>query len=67
MGAISHRQRIEGTTRRAPVDRIERWSIKKLVPYAKNPRLHTDDQVSQIANSMREFGQTQLVVVDEVK
>jgi DNA modification methylase len=65
MGAISDRQGTEGTTRRAPVDRIERWSIKKLVPYAKNPRLHTDDQVSQIANSMREFGQTQLVVVDE--
>jgi DNA modification methylase len=62
MGA---RQRIEETTQCAPVDRIERWSIKKLVPYAKNPRLHSDDQVSQIANSMREFGQTQLIVVDE--
>ncbi len=47
-----------------PVDRIERWPIGRLVPYAKNPRLHSTEQVDQIAASMAQFGQTQLVVVD---
>ena len=47
------------------MDRVERWAIGKLVPYAKNPRLHSQDQVEQIARSMQQFGQAQLVVVDE--
>lgn len=49
----------------APVDRIERWPIGRLVPYVRNPRQHAPEQVEQIAASLREFGQTQLVVVDE--
>lgn len=50
--------------RLAPVDRIERRRVDSLVRYAKNPRLHSDEQVAQIAASMREFGQTQIVVID---
>ncbi len=53
------------TDRVAPVDRIERWPIGKLVPYARNPRLHSPQQVDQIAASMTEYGQAQLIVVDE--
>jgi hypothetical protein len=49
----------------APVEKIETWAISKLVPYATNPRLHSPEQVDQIAASMGEFSQTQLVVVDE--
>lgn len=49
---------------RAPVDRIERRTLSALVPYAQNPRMHSPEQVDQIAASLREFGQTQLVVVD---
>jgi len=41
-----------------------RASIAQLVPYARNPRLHTPEQIGQIAASMREFGQAQLVVID---
>jgi len=54
-----------GNAGHAPVDRIERWPVARLVPYAKNPRLHSPEQVSQIAASMREFGQTHNVVVDD--
>jgi hypothetical protein len=50
---------------RPPVERIMRAKVAGLIHYAKNPRLHSAAQVDQIAASMREFGQAQLVVVDE--
>ena len=37
---------------------IERWSTEKLVPYARNARTHSDEQVAQIAASIVEFGFT---------
>jgi DNA modification methylase len=36
----------------------------QLIPYARNPRTHTDAQVAQIAASIREFGWTNPVLVD---
>ena len=38
--------------------RIELWPIDRLVPYARNPRTHSDEQVVQIAASIAEFGFT---------
>jgi DNA modification methylase len=35
---------------------IEIWPIDKLVPYAMNPRTHSNVQIGQIARSMEEFG-----------
>ncbi len=37
---------------------IERWPTVKLVPYARNARTHSDEQVAQIAASIVEFGFT---------
>ena len=37
-------------------DRIEHWSLDKLLPYVRNARLHSDEQVAQIAASIAEFG-----------
>lgn len=37
---------------------------EELVPYDKNPRTHTDEQVEQIMASIREFGFTNPVLVD---
>jgi DNA modification methylase len=37
---------------------IERWSTDKLVPYARNARTHSEEQVAQIAASIVEFGFT---------
>jgi ParB-like chromosome segregation protein Spo0J len=38
--------------------------IDELVPYARNARTHSDEQVAEIAASMREFGWTNPVLVD---
>lgn len=35
---------------------IEKIGIEKLIPYARNARTHSDEQVAQIAASIREFG-----------
>jgi len=37
---------------------IERWPTDKLVPYARNARTHSEEQVAQIAASIVEFGFT---------
>ncbi|MDC7707235.1 site-specific DNA-methyltransferase [Vogesella indigofera] len=39
-------------------DKIEQWPTAKLLPYARNARTHSDDQVAQIASSIAEFGFT---------
>lgn len=39
-------------------DKIEQWPTGKLLPYARNARTHSDDQVAQIAASIAEFGFT---------
>lgn len=39
--------------------------IDKLIPYALNSRTHSDEQIAQIAASIREFGFTNPVLIDE--
>ena len=48
-----------------PADKVERRAIKKLIPYARNARTHSDEQVAQIAASMREWGWTNPILIDE--
>ena len=48
-----------------PADKVERWDVARLVPYARNARTHSDAQVAQIAASIREWGWTTPVLVDE--
>src|SRR6202045_2248744 len=48
-----------------PADRVERWLIAKLVPNARNARTHSDEQVTQLAASIEEWGWTIPVLVDE--
>lgn len=38
--------------------KIEQWPTAKLLPYARNARTHSEDQVAQIAASIAEFGFT---------
>ena len=35
---------------------IETWPIERLIPYARNARLHSEARVAQIAASVRRFG-----------
>jgi DNA modification methylase len=48
-----------------PADKVERRAIEKLIPYARNARTHSDEQVAQIAASMREWGWTNPILIDE--
>jgi DNA modification methylase len=44
--------------------RIELWPLDRLVPYARNARTHSTDQVAQIAASIAEFGFVNPILVD---
>src|SRR5579862_6245889 len=44
--------------------RIDLWPIEKLIPFARNPRTHSDDQVAQIAASVAAFGFNNPILVD---
>jgi DNA modification methylase len=39
-------------------DKIQQWPVAKLIPYARNARTHSEEQVAQIAASIAEFGFT---------
>lgn len=47
-----------------PADSVETWSIEKLIPYARNSRTHSDQQVAQIAASIKEWGFTSAILID---
>lgn len=44
---------------------IEQIGIEELIPYAKNSRTHSDEQVAQLAGSIKEFGFNNPVLVDK--
>ena len=44
--------------------RIEYRALDSLVPYERNPRTHSEEQVAQIAASIKEFGFTNPVLLD---
>ena len=44
---------------------IEMRPVDALIPYARNAKQHSDGQVAQIAASIREFGWTNPVLLDE--
>lgn len=48
-----------------PADQVERWPLDRLVPFARNARTHSRNQIDQIAASMREWGWTNPILVDE--
>ena len=43
---------------------IDMESVDALIPYAANSRTHTDEQVAQIAASIKEFGWTNPILID---
>lgn len=48
----------------AMAKRIELWPLEKLIPYDRNPRTHSADQINQIAASIVEFGFLNPILVD---
>src|SRR3984893_13914288 len=54
-----------GPTRPCPADRVERWPIERLIPYANNPRLHSEADLDKLDASIRKWGWTMPVLVDK--
>jgi DNA modification methylase len=48
-----------------PADHVERRDLDTVLPYAKNARTHSDEQIEQIANSIATFGFAMPVLVDD--
>jgi hypothetical protein len=48
-----------------PADKVERRKVKDLVPYAKNARTHSEEQIEQIAHAIEQWGWTVPCLVDE--
>jgi DNA modification methylase len=44
-------------------EELESLEVSELIPYARNSRTHSEEQVAQIAGSIREFGFTNPVLV----
>lgn len=42
---------------------VQLWPVEKLIPYARNARTHSDEQVAQVAASIVEFGWTNPILV----
>src|SRR5580704_379289 len=51
-------------TLQAMVKHIQLWLIDKLIPFARNPRTHSEAQIAQIAASIAEFGFNNPILVD---
>jgi DNA modification methylase len=45
--------------------KIENIATEKLIPYARNSRTHSDEQIAQIMASIKEFGFTNPILIDE--
>jgi DNA modification methylase len=48
-----------------PMLEIEYWPIGRPIPYDRNPRKITDEAVAKVAQSIRQFGFTAPIIVDE--
>jgi DNA modification methylase len=42
---------------------VERWQVERLIPYIRNARTHSEEQVAQVAASIAEFGWTNPILV----
>ena len=45
--------------------KVEQIKLEKIIPYASNSRTHSDEQIAQIAASIRQFGFNNPVLIDE--
>jgi len=46
------------------MNQVQPVKVQDLIPYANNARTHSDEQVAQIAASIREFGWTNPILID---
>ena len=46
-------------------DSVKKRLVDDLIPYDRNPKIHPDSQIKQLANSIREWGWTMPILIDE--
>lgn len=51
-------------TKKDAVEKVESWSLEDIRPYENNVKIHDEDQVKEIAASIKRFGPDQPIVVD---
>ena len=56
---------VHGDGYSASADRVERWPLERLIPYANNPRSHSEADLDKIAAAIRKWGWTMPVLADE--
>ena len=44
---------------------VEQLAVMDLIPYVNNSRTHSDEQVTQVASSIKEFGFTNPILIDD--
>ncbi len=42
---------------------VQNWNVDRLLPYARNSRTHSEEQIAQVAGSIVEFGWTNPILV----
>lgn len=47
------------------VDTVELWALDRLIPYARNARTHSDEQISKLMGSIKEFGFVNPILVGD--
>ena len=47
------------------IKNIKKVGIDKLIPYVNNAKVHSEDQITRIASSIREFGFLSPVLIDK--
>jgi hypothetical protein len=56
---------LDPPTPRWPADTIERRTVAALIPYARNARRHRSSQIAEIKASIKEWGWTVPILIDE--
>ena len=47
------------------IKQVERVAVDKLIPYINNAKVHSEDQITKIASSIREFGFVNPILIDK--
>jgi DNA modification methylase len=56
-----------GRTKKQGIPSVVMTRVGDLIPYARNSRTHSDEQIAQIAASIKEFGWTNPILIDGEK
>jgi uncharacterized protein with von Willebrand factor type A (vWA) domain len=48
-----------------PADQAERWPLERMIPYAKNARVHSEADLDKLAAVIRRWGWAMPVLADE--